>query len=101
MSSRKKEANGFPKGLGVMVADAVMRGKQPILYVAHIPDGDWWISDGLTPNDPDLVHVAHMSRAVDLDPSLQELASLPAGQEAYRNGANESWQTGPFAWADE
>lgn len=101
MTVRPNEAISFPENLGVFAADAVMRGEQPVRYVAHTPDDDWWISDRLTGNDPDLFHVVHLSHLLELDSSIEALASLPAGEEAERDGVDEPWRIGPFAWADE
>ena len=92
----------FPENLGVIVADTVMRGDQPVRYVAHTPDNDWWISDGVSdPTDADVCHLVHMSHLLDLDPAIQELASLPVGQEADRDGIDDAWQHAPFAWATD
>jgi hypothetical protein len=92
--------NRFPDNLGVAVASTALRGEQPVRYVAHTPDNDWWLSDGVTdPNDADAHVVAHIRHVLDRDPTVEILATLPLAHEARRDGVDDDWRIGPFAWA--
>ena len=72
---------------------AVLEGA-PILLVSHDADDDGWqFLDG-NEVDLDQAVLISMARAVDLDPSLREVADLAPGWTAWRGAPGEPWQRG-------
>jgi hypothetical protein len=61
-----------------------------VVFVAHDTDGTWQFIDSepWVQADIKLVHLGHV---IDQDPSLRELAGLPAGWEATRTEAGGTW----------
>ena len=68
---------------------AVLAGA-PILLVVHYSDEDWGFFDG-APLDTSNGRVIGMEEAVSLDPSLNEIADLPAGHVARRATRDAPW----------
>ena len=67
----------------------------PILHVSHDSDDHGWqFLDG---NEVDEVEgrVIGMRTALELDPSLREIADLPAGWIAWRESTAHSWHREP------
>jgi hypothetical protein len=87
-------ANDFPfdetPTLGVFITRPVWDGGLPILLVTHEQDGDWQFLCGTTEAEDDvfLIHLAHV---VDRYPEVREVADLPAGWYARREGRDEPW----------
>jgi hypothetical protein len=61
-----------------------------ITRVFHEADGDWQFLTGadVSPDDAQLVHLSHV---MALDPTLDEVADLPMGMWAHREGAGQVW----------
>lgn len=82
----------------VFISKAVQDGNEWITYVTHDhSDGAWQIlgDTGIETGGPELACLHHM---VERDPSLMELADLPAGWYAERTAPGEPWerfQSGP------
>lgn len=88
--------NRFPDALLVYVMRTVVEGELPALLVSHDSDNEWSVADGVTdPNVEGAVVLAHMRHVIDRDPSIEELASLPMGHDAYRETVAERWQIEP------
>jgi hypothetical protein len=70
---------------------AVLDG-DPVLHVAHdeVDDG-WQFLDGRDV-DEDEARVVSMATVVALDPSVREVADLPPGWIAWREGPGAPWQ---------
>lgn len=95
------EGGRFPRSLGAVVAATVVRGEAPPLQVVHFPDGDWGVTDGVTdPNAEGALTLTHMWHVLEGDPSLHELASLPRGYQADRDGPGRPWTITPFEYGD-
>src|SRR3954471_6281047 len=92
----------FPQHLGAAVMRSVLTGHRPALRVAHLPEGDWAVADGVDdPNAEGAMTVAHIWHVLERDPTLFELASLPPGQVAGREAVGTPWIIAPFEWEPE
>jgi hypothetical protein len=88
----------FPGELGAVIQRTVLEGRLPARYVAHADDNSWMVGDDV--NDPNVDGAscaAHIRHVVDLDPTLEALATLAPGFQARRSG-QEPWVIEPLAW---
>ena len=69
----------------------VMERGEPILVVAHEPDDGAWQFIGYEYDPNDLVVVC-LEHAVEIDPSVNQLADLPRGWGAERVEPGASWR---------
>ncbi|MPZ98632.1 MAG: hypothetical protein GEU80_04685 [Dehalococcoidia bacterium] len=82
----------FPRELGAVVQRTVLEGDEPARIVVHDADGDWALGDGVhDPNEPGACRVTHIRHVVDADPTLDDLASMPPGHVAERDGPGSPW----------
>ena len=92
----------FPSQLGVVVQRSVMDGKEPARVVIHTDDNSWVVGDGINdPNPPGAATALHMHHLLLSDPTLAELASLPLGHIASRDGPGRPWTITQHTWPDE
>jgi len=68
----------------------VVEGTKPITLVAHDEDGAWQFLCGTTNRSEDGRLIA-LREAVNIDPTVSELADLPRGWEASRLAPGEAW----------
>jgi hypothetical protein len=86
-----------PNGL-VITTRQVMEQGWPVLLVTHDADEPrgWQFLNGQgdtdDPADGIPVHVEHV---IERDPSLTELADLPAGWRAWRSSVADAWTRAP------
>lgn len=82
-----------PRNVAVFTTTQVLRLGQPILHVSHDDDdGAWQFHTGAAQvSDGDAMIVA-LSTIVDHDPSICELADLPCGWIAERDGIGSPWR---------
>ena len=81
-----------PPNFNAFTTRQVLEGGRAILVVYHdVEDGAWqfhgpgeWAADDLV--------VICLSHAVDYDPTVRELADLPRGWGASRDGLGEPWR---------
>jgi hypothetical protein len=86
-----------PPGGAALTTARVLDG-HPVLLVTHDrADGGWEFLCGTT-DQAIAVRDVEMSRIVDNDPSLRELADLPVGWRAWRASPGEPWQRGPLGF---
>jgi hypothetical protein len=80
-----------PPHTGVYLSQAVHSGLEPVTYVSHdVEDGAWqFLGDSRAGDGGPALSCFH--HAIDRDPSLAELADLPAGWCAQRAGARQPW----------
>lgn len=91
----------FPRELGAVVQVSVLTGEQPAREVVHTSDGSWAVSDRVgDPNLPGASVATHISHAVQRDPSIAELATMPPGHLAHRSGTDAPWSIAVFAGWD-
>lgn len=69
----------------------IVRGKNPILGVVHADDGTWQILSGVEISKSE-VTVACLGCLFEFDRSIGQVADLPQGWEAWREGLNKPWQ---------
>jgi hypothetical protein len=78
------------RNVAAVTSAAVLAGA-PILLVVHYSDDDsWGFFDG-APFETANGRVVAMATAVDLDPSLNEVADLPPGCVARRSSGDAPW----------
>ena len=78
--------------VGVIAVKQVMSGADWIQYVFHDEeDGVWQFHGTEEANERDIMLVS-LQAVVALDPSLEKLADLPPGWQAYRANINAPWK---------
>lgn len=84
-----------PPNCATMMSKSVVEDGHPILFVSHDEeDHAWQFLDGTNPpSDPVLVCLSH---AIGMDPSVVQLADLPPGWIAWREGSHAEWVREPF-----
>jgi hypothetical protein len=70
----------------------VIEQKLPILSVTHYSDDDSWGFVCGTTDATEDGRVIAMSEALEIDPSLREIADLPPGWTARRERIGSMWQ---------
>lgn len=79
------------KNLGVLTTNRVIEDGYPILLVTHDEDGDWQFLCGTT-SKPKHGRLVCLNTIVEDHPSVAELADLPVGWRAERDGPDMPWQ---------
>lgn len=69
----------------------VLQMNMPVLVVVHHDDDDSWSFSCGTTADVDDGRVISMREALELDPSLREIANLPPGWCARRERLGSVW----------
>jgi hypothetical protein len=72
----------------------VIERRLPILLVTHDAGSTWQFLCGTT-NDAADGRVIGLDCAVELDPTVEELADLPVGWQAWRDDPSKPWQRSP------
>ena len=81
-----------PVETAVITLERILRGKSPILLVTHdSDDSGWQFLDGEQVFEEDGV-VVGLGELVRFDPSLEDLADLPVGWDAWRTAPGDPWQ---------
>lgn len=78
----------------------VIEGTHPILEVYHDHDGDWQFLCGTTNSSAD-VKLVCLGCMMGRDPSLFELADMPAGWFACRAARDQPWSREAFEDGDD
>ena len=84
-----------PPNVAVIATREIVDGSQWIALVSlDEEDGDWqFIGPGGAQMDEAMV--VALSTVFERDPSIAELADLPLGWKAWRDGPDTPWQRGP------
>jgi len=69
-----------------------MDGSLPIVYVGHDEDDGAWQFIASTGGDINKAMVVCLSEICEVDPTVFELADLPFGWCAERNGLGDPWR---------
>jgi hypothetical protein len=79
------------KNRAVFTTKNVIEGTYPILFVSHDEENDWQFLCGKTNRTEDgrLVCLGHV---VEQHPAVAELADLPVGWQAERDGPDKPWR---------
>ncbi len=92
----------FPEDLGAVVQRTVLSGELPARLVVHDSENDWRVGDKMNdPNVPGASVITHMIHVLDRNPSVSQLASLPPGWAAVRDGPEQPWERFPHQYPDE
>jgi hypothetical protein len=95
------EDDRFPRRLGVLVMKTILDGNMPVLQVVHAPE-DWWgFADGVSSPNGDASITVHVHHVLDIDSSLQELATLPPGFKADRDEPDSPWVVTEFEYGED
>lgn len=78
-----------------MTMRQVLDRSEPILLVAHNADDHSWQFIGSTDASVADGRVVGLEEIVRLDPTVVEVADLPPGWEAFRDGAGTTWMRRP------
>ena len=79
-----------PRNCAVLTTHQVLEREEPILHVTHDSDDHGWQFHGSEPRAEDAKVIA-LEEAVELDPSVWQLADLPPGWHAWRSSVEEPW----------
>jgi hypothetical protein len=79
------------KNRAVFTTRQVLDGTYPILLVSHDDEGEWQFLCGTT-NRPEDGKIVCLADVVAQHPAVLELADLPIGWRAIRDGADEPWR---------
>jgi hypothetical protein len=80
-----------PPHTGVYLSESVNSGREPVTYVSHDPEDGAWQFPGDSMSDGGGPVIVCLHHPIDKDPTLKELADLPSGWWAERNGPGEPW----------
>jgi hypothetical protein len=91
-----------PPDVAVISTRKVVSGDDWIAFVSHdADDGGWQFLDNAPGplNEVD-ASVVSLSEIVALDASVNELADLPLGWQAWRDTRHSPWKRAETAWRD-
>jgi hypothetical protein len=81
-----------PENVATLTTRQVVKDGEPILNVFHYADdGMWQFSTAAAFEEADAM-VVSLRDIFEIDPSIGELAGLPPGWQASRQGPGEPWQ---------
>ena len=80
-----------PRNCAVFTTRQILEGAEPILHVAHDSHDCGWQFLGRQAREEDAKVIA-LHEAVELDPSILQLADLPPGWRAVRDSAALPWR---------
>jgi hypothetical protein len=82
-----------PKNVAVFTTTQVLRLRQPILHVSHDDeDGAWQFASGAQQVSAGDAMIVALEEMVEHDPTICELADLPLGWFAERDGVGSPWR---------
>jgi hypothetical protein len=81
-----------PRDCAVFVTREVINREEPILLVTHDVDDHGWQFIGPTDGTAANARIIALSEAVQLDPSVLQLADLPVGCRAWRDSPEDQWR---------
>lgn len=84
-----------PRNCATFVTRHVIEGVEPILFVSHDADDHGWSFVGVTNVNLSDARLVALSRILDLDPSISEIADLPPGWDASRDAIGRPWTRSP------
>jgi hypothetical protein len=80
-----------PQNCAVFVTSEVMDQDEPILFATHEDGEDSWSFIGSSAGTAENGRAIALHEAVELDPSVLQLADLPIGWRARRDSPEDSW----------
>jgi hypothetical protein len=93
MESTPKDSWPFDKArnCAAFTMRQVLDGTEPILLVGHDADDHGWQFIGSSDASVPDARIVALEEMVNLDPSVLEVADLPPGWQAVRNGPGLAW----------
>ena len=85
-----------PKNCAALSVGSIVFGGSPILHVTHDADDHGWQFLGRGDADVADAVVVALSEITALDPSVVELADMPAGWRARRASVTAPWERAPI-----
>jgi hypothetical protein len=79
-----------PRDCAVFTTRQVLEREEPILHVTHDSDDHGWQFLG-SETRPEDAKIILLEEAVELDPSVLQVADLPVGWHAWRASVEEPW----------
>jgi fermentation-respiration switch protein FrsA (DUF1100 family) len=76
----------------VFVTRQVLEHAEPVLHVTHDREDHSWQFIGFSDGGVDTGRVIALHEAIELDPSLLQLADLPIGWRANRDTVSQPWK---------
>ncbi len=90
-----------PPNTASIMCSHVLREKLPILFVAHDEeDGTWQFLCDVRDHDESNCTLVPLRTALDLDPTVTEVADLPHGYIATRKAHGRAWVREPDPYLD-
>jgi len=89
-----------PRNCAVFTTRQILEGTEPILHVTHDSDDHGWQFLGREAREEDGKIIA-LHEAVEMDPSILQLADLRPGWHAYRQSAQGPWTREAMDEADQ
>lgn len=81
-----------PRNVACISLRQIFQNEKPILHVTHDADDECWQFLGLeSPREED-AWVVTLEEAVERDPSIIRLASMPPGWHAWRTTEKDEWK---------
>jgi hypothetical protein len=90
-----------PRDCAVFTTRQVLDREEPILHVTHDLDDHGWQFIGSSNGTGENGKIIAFHEAVDLDPSILQLADLPVGWHARRDSLEEPWVREPYSDATQ
>lgn len=81
-----------PPSCGVLTLRQVLDGEEPILAVFHDADDHGWQFIGSSDASEDDAKLVALSRMLELDPTIREVADLQPGWVAFRDRPGSPWR---------
>jgi hypothetical protein len=79
------------KNRAAITTKHVLDGTHPIVLVSHDEEGDWQFLCGTT-NRAEDGRIVCLATVVEQHPAVVELADLPVGWQAVRDGPDQPWR---------
>jgi hypothetical protein len=81
-----------PRNCTTITMRQVLEGLEPILSVSHDEEDHGWQFIGTTDANVADGRIVCLEHVVHLDPTVLDVADLPPGWQAVRNGVGEPWR---------
>jgi hypothetical protein len=96
MADEPKLVRGWPfeqpRNSAAITMRQILEGVEPILLVGHDEDDPEWQFIGTTDANEGDGRIVCLEHIVALDPSVMEVADLPPGWRAVREGVGKPWE---------
>ncbi|MBN6076116.1 hypothetical protein HYE59_00810 [Aggregatibacter actinomycetemcomitans] len=79
----------------VLTTSYVISNNMPILYVSHENDDSgiaWQFHTDNGDSSEDKLRLVSLRQILEMDPTIQQLVSLPLGYSAIRKSINDKWE---------